>query len=88
LPDDEVPVDVWVCEDGLIHKVEMTLGDEALRDEAANAEMTLSFEMYDLGADIAIEVPTDAEKLDFGDLLGGLGNTLEGLTEPDEATTD
>ena len=55
-----------------------------------NAETTLSFEMYDLGADIAIEVPTDAKKLDFGDLLGGLGrcetspNRGEPPTEPPE----
>lgn len=63
--DEEVPVDVWACQDGLIHKVEMTLG-------SGGQTATITGELYDLGEPIEIAPPDDAVDIDPESLFGGL----------------
>ena len=89
LPGGEIPVDVWVCDDGLIHKIELTSAMGEGPDEKPDAGMTMSLEMYDLGVDFEIAVPTDAEELGLDDLLGGVTEKLEGISGlPKADTTD
>lgn len=54
---DEVPVDVWVNEDDLLVKLSV-----ALTDGEGSTETTI--EVFDLGADITIEAPEDAQPID------------------------
>jgi hypothetical protein len=75
------PLDVWVGDDGLVHKMQFSIADVASSvigaggaDELGDAaHMITTFELWDVGADVAITAPADAQPLDLSDVLGGLG---------------
>lgn len=73
LPFDELPLDLWIGDDGLIYRYVMSVTGDSV--ETAPGEgfdtMTMTFEMYDYGATIEIEAPDPADVTD-GDELGGL----------------
>lgn len=76
LPD--VPVDVWVDDEGLLRKVSLTVDASGfgLPDiTPVTGSATVTVEYFDIGAPVDIEVPSEDETvaLDdlFGDLLGG-----------------
>ena len=73
LPIDELPMDLWISDDGLVYKyvIELVGSDLDLPADESFESMTMEFEMFDYGEDIVIEPPpadevTEMENLDFG----------------------
>jgi hypothetical protein len=71
LPLDELPMDLWISDDGLVHKYRIEVDGTKLDvpQEEAFESMIMEFEMFDYGEDIVIEAPenfTEMENLDFG----------------------
>lgn len=72
LPIDELPMDLWISDDGLVYKyvIELVGSDLDLPADESFESMTMEFEMFDYGEDIVIEPPpadevTEMENLDF-----------------------
>jgi len=64
----QLPVDVWVGDDGFVHKVRYT--QHASRNQAAK----ISMELYDFGAPVTITPPPAATVIDFAQVLGPQGS--------------
>jgi hypothetical protein len=60
------PMEIWVGQDGLVHKVEITL--EYVEPGTGSAEMTISQELYDFGVETYIEPPPAARVFDVTEL--------------------
>jgi len=59
----KIPVDVWVDELGLVRK--LTMAFSAMQPGTTeHATMSMSFELYDYGKDVEIELPPAAEVVD------------------------
>jgi hypothetical protein len=69
----EVPAEVWIDGDGLVRKT-VTHFNDVTTDEGTT-DMTVTVEIYDFGEDVEIEVPSEDDVLDFGN-LGGLVPTI------------
>lgn len=71
LPLTELPMDLWISDDGLVYKYVIEIdGTEAdVPAEDAFESMIIDFEMFDYGEDIVIEPPekyTEMDELTFG----------------------
>ena len=71
LPLDELPMDLWIGDDGLVYKyvIEIDGADLDVPDEEGFETMVMDFEMFDYDTDIVIEAPeeyTEMDSLDFG----------------------
>jgi hypothetical protein len=63
----DVPVDVWLDEFGLVRKLAMAFSaTQPGTSESASVSMT--FELYDYGKEIAIEVPAASDVVDAATL--------------------
>lgn len=71
--DGAVPIDVWIDDDGLIHRyvVELT-PTEADAAEAGFGMMMMTFDIFDHGQTIEVTAPDPADVTDFGS-VGGFG---------------
>ena len=67
----EMPFTAWVDEDGMVRRLEVTVAADM---GLATMDMTVTIELYDLGAPITITPPPADEITDFGGAsgLGGL----------------
>jgi hypothetical protein len=63
-PSPTVPMDVWIGDDGYVHKLRF---EQKL---AAGSSMTMEEELYDWGTDVSVTVPSDDEVVDLTQLLG------------------
>jgi hypothetical protein len=63
-PSPTVPMDVWIGDDGYVHKLRF---EQKL---AAGSSMTIEEELYDWGTDVNVTVPSDDEVFDLTQLLG------------------
>ena len=61
------PLDVWIDAEGIVRRTVMEVEWPDMAGEPGSA--TVTFEMFDVGADITVEVPADAETLDMENLL-------------------
>jgi hypothetical protein len=72
---DEVPVDVWVGEDGLIRRFTVEIerdvtvstespGGPPLPSDAAGAVTSLAYEAFDYGEPVEIEIPAADDVMD------------------------
>lgn len=66
----EVPADVWVDEDGRVRRVRMVYGDVPTA-QGTTAEVTVTTELYDFGADVNVEPPPPDQVLNLGQGGGG-----------------
>jgi len=66
----KVPVDVWVGDDGYVHKLHVAYRTTA-DGQSVSGELTMT--LSDWGSDVSIDVPDDDEALDATQLLGALG---------------
>jgi hypothetical protein len=65
----EIPIDVWLDADGLVRKVELVLsGTQTGSSEVGEA--SASFEIWDYGEDVEIEVPPPSQVVDASALKG------------------
>jgi LppX/LprAFG-like lipoprotein len=62
-PSSKVPMDVWVGEDGLVHKLRF---EQKL---SQGSSMTMEEELYDFGAGVDVSLPDEDEVIDLTDLL-------------------
>jgi hypothetical protein len=63
------PVDVWVGEDGLVRKLEMTMAmTQPGTTQSASASMT--YEMFDYGEPVTITLPLPEDTADVSTLVG------------------
>lgn len=58
---DNLPVDVWIGDDGYLYQFELFVDDE-------NGATHMIYNIYDYGADIEITVPAAGDVTDFADL--------------------
>lgn len=65
--DDPVQTDVWLDDEGRVRRQSSSFG-------TGNAQVDLTMEMYDFGADVDVALPDEADTVDFGDLFGVLGD--------------
>jgi hypothetical protein len=65
----ELPVDVWVDDDGLLRRMRMEM---TIEGQSATVDM----EMFDYGVDVAVEAPPADEVGDMSSLLGGVGSAF------------
>lgn len=79
LPQGELPVEVWVGDDGLIHRYVVTYDGSSVETAPGEGfeEMTITIEMYDYGTDIGVEAPPPDQVTDSAE-LGGLFDGLGG----------
>jgi hypothetical protein len=63
-PSPTVPMDVWIGDDGYVHKLRF---EQKL---AAGSSMTMEEELYDWGTDVNVTVPSGDEVVDLTQLLG------------------
>lgn len=68
-----IPVDVWVGDDGLVHRLRYEIGAGMVGAAGGGDDEPMAvstFEMWDVGADITVDVPADATEIDLGELFG------------------
>jgi len=63
-PSPLVPMDVWIGDDGYVHKLRFE------QKPAPGASMTIEEELYDWGTSVDISPPADDEVVDLTQLLG------------------
>jgi hypothetical protein len=63
-PSSSVPMDVWIGDEGYVHKLRF---EQKL---AAGSSMTMEEELYDWGTDINVTVPSEDQVVDLTQLLG------------------
>jgi hypothetical protein len=70
IPIDELPMDVWISEDGLVVRFIMEIdGDSVEADEGESfGHMSMRYDMFELNSGIVIEPPPPAEVTDVEDL--------------------
>jgi hypothetical protein len=62
-----IPADVWIDGSGRLRKLRLRVGSGSL----ANPRGSVTFEFFDLGADVSVEAPPANEVVDFAEVLGG-----------------
>ncbi len=75
LPAEELPMDVWISDDGFVVRFVMEIdgsGIETAPDESFE-RMIMRYDLFDLNGDVAIEPPPASETTDIEDLNGGFG---------------
>lgn len=75
LPDTSFPIDLWVGDDGLVHRMAMDFQSENFPGtEGDEIEgMTMTFDFFDFGESVAIEAPPADQVTDISELSGPLG---------------
>lgn len=97
---DEVPVDVWVGEDGLLRRFAVEIerdgtvttdspGGPPLPSDAAGALTTLAYEAFDYGEPVEIEIPAADDVVDApeSEATGATGTTGSNDGEPGDSPT-
>lgn len=69
LPD--LPTEVWVDGDGYVRRAQLSLDTSALRVPGLEqaASITVSVELYDIGEEIAVELPEEADAVTVDELV-------------------
>jgi hypothetical protein len=60
-----LPIDVWVDDDGVVRRLEVSL-DDALAGRSAPTGLTTTFELYDVGGEVEVGIPDDADVIQVG----------------------
>lgn len=74
LPDDSFPMDLWVSDDGLVHR--MSISFQGIEGEDFTS-MTMTFDLFDFGQPQTIEPPPADQVTDMSELEVPLGGTVE-----------
>jgi hypothetical protein len=69
-----VPEDVWIGKDGLVHRIKLALGVPV---EGKSMHMAMQMDLYDYGAHVTIAAPPASQVFDATQLAqSGIGNAL------------
>lgn len=76
LPAGSFPLDVWVDDDGLVHRmsIEMEGSSVATSPDEQFESLTMTFDFYDFGKEVTIDPPPADQVTDVADLSGALGD--------------
>lgn len=75
----QLPVEVWVDDNGLPRRVTMTFGDlMPLEGLGAGGSMEMRMEFFDYGEPVTIEVPSPDEVTPMTEILGGFTEGFQG----------
>ena len=69
---DEVPVDAWIDDQGLLRRMTMNMSLAAAG--AGNASVLMTMELFDFGVDVQVKAPSRDKVLDLAE-LGALGSS-------------
>jgi hypothetical protein len=73
-PDATFPLDLWVDDDGLVHRMSIVAEASQLEDAEGEFEsMTMTFDFFDFGQPVTIEPPPADQVTDMDELMGGFG---------------
>lgn len=75
LPDSSFPIDLWVGEDGLVHRMSIDIqAEDFAGTEGDEIEgMSMTFDFFDFGESVTIEAPPADQVTDISDLSGPMG---------------
>jgi hypothetical protein len=70
IPIDELPMDVWISEDGLVVRFVMEIDGDSVETEPGESfgHMSMRYDMFELNSGVVIEPPPSAEVTDVEDL--------------------
>lgn len=71
LPDDSFPMELWISDDGLVHKMMITI--ENIEGEEDFDGMSMTFDFFDFGQPQTIEPPPADQVTDMSELEAPLG---------------
>jgi hypothetical protein len=60
-----LPIDVWVDDESVVRRLEVSL-DEALAGRSGSTGLTTTFELYDVGGEVEVGIPDDADVIHVG----------------------
>lgn len=66
-----LPMDVWIGEDGYVHRMGMKI--ETGEDAPQRFTMDMTMEFYDFGSPVSITVPDASQVYDMTDMMTGMG---------------
>jgi hypothetical protein len=71
LPSAELPTDVWIDDDGIVRRVELHIDASAVGAPAfaSDGAITLTVELFDIGDEIAIDVPDSSDVKSVDELV-------------------
>lgn len=73
-PDATFPLDLWVDDDGLVHRMSIVAEASQLEDAEGEFEsMAMTFDFFDFGEPVTIEPPPADQVTDMEELMGGFG---------------
>jgi hypothetical protein len=66
-----IPLDVWIGDDGFVHRMTMHMqtGDDAPQP----FEMDMTMEFYDFGEPVKVEIPEPSQVYDMTEMMTGMG---------------
>jgi hypothetical protein len=70
----KLPLDVWVGEDGYVHRVRMDWRIQNPKQPSDTFALTMGMDMFDFGTQDAIPHPTDAETIPLKQVLERIQN--------------
>lgn len=75
IPIDELPMDVWISEDGLVVRFIMEIDGDSIETEAGEGfgHMSMRYDMFELNSSIVIDPPAADEVTDVDDLEFSFG---------------
>jgi hypothetical protein len=78
---DELPIETWIGDDGLVYRYVIDIDGSKVEATGADGfdQMTMTFEIFDYGAEVAVDIPSADDVTPFSELedrLGGLGGGL------------
>lgn len=75
LPAEELPMDVWISDDGFVVRFIMEIDGSDVETTPGESfeRMTMRYDLFDLNGDVKIEPPPASETTDIEDLEGGFG---------------
>jgi hypothetical protein len=71
VPGAEFPLNLWVADDGLVHRMSITTDASQLEDAEEFESMTMTFDFFDFGESVTIEPPPADQVTDMENLTGG-----------------
>lgn len=73
-PDASFPLELWVDDDGLVHRMSIVAEASQIEDTGGEFEsMTMTFDFFDFGQPVTIEPPPADQVTDMEELMGGFG---------------
>ncbi|MGH8912667.1 MAG: hypothetical protein ACRDVD_09150, partial [Acidimicrobiia bacterium] len=79
LPTTSFPLDLWIDDDGLVHRMAMEVDGAEMTGAEAGEEfesMTMTFDFFDFGQPVEIEAPPADQVSDISELAGPLGTMV------------